>query len=184
MVSYPFFYFSALLFYPLWWLAQPLSRVLWNKTRSSSSATAKALEEIAHRMQYPVLFRRRAYYWMGITRLEFVVIILLLAANVAAIVWPVEDILTVERRLAMLAAINAVSVFLGGRTNPPTDLVGIPLSTYYLFHHWIGRVTIIEGLLHASFALHRLRSIQRTPLVRDVEISGYIVSLFFPFIIF
>ena len=115
---------------------------------------------------------------MSITRLEFGVIVLLLAANAATLVWPIPDILTLERRPATLAAINAVSLFLGGRTNPPTHLVGIPLSIYYLFHYWIGRITIIEGLLHASFALYRLRSTRRTPLVRSVEVSGYIVRSF------
>ncbi|KAK4113067.1 hypothetical protein N656DRAFT_797609 [Canariomyces notabilis] len=69
----------------------------------------------------------------------------------------------------MLAVINAVPLFLGGRTNPLADFVGIPLSTYYIFHHFIGRVVFAEGVLHAALALRRSRYDQ-------VSTSGYIGS--------
>ncbi|CAJ2505628.1 Uu.00g130220.m01.CDS01 [Anthostomella pinea] len=58
-------------------------------------------------------------------------------------------------------------LFLGGRTNPLADFLRVPLSTYYLCHHWVGRIAILEGLIHAAFSLRRSRS-------DHVTISGYI----------
>ena len=57
----------------------------------------------------------------------------------------------------MAAVFNLMPMFLGGRINPFADSIGIPMSTYYLAHHWIGRVAIAEALIHSSLILrHRL----------------------------
>lgn len=115
-------------------------------------------------VQYPLILPRR--YWMSITRLECVMLALYFAAN--------GSILILERAnigpmAAMLAVINAAPLFLGGRTNPLADFIGVPLSTYYIFHHFIGRVVVIEGMIHATLAFRRSRLDQTTT-------SGYIVS--------
>lgn len=104
----------------------------------------------ARNVQYPLFLPRR--YWMSITRLEFVILALCLGANVAVLVLERVNIGSVA---AMLAIINAAPLFLGNHTNPFADFVGIPLSTYTIFHHFIGRVVVIEGSIHAILALRR-----------------------------
>lgn len=117
----------------------------------------------ARNIQYPLLPRR---YWMSITRLESMILALYFGANGAILILGRANIGSVA---AMLAVINATPLFLGGHTNPLADFIGIPLSTYYVFHHFIGRVVITEGIIHAALAFRRSRLDQTTT-------SGYIVS--------
>ncbi|KAI0191362.1 hypothetical protein F4808DRAFT_465410 [Astrocystis sublimbata] len=72
----------------------------------------------------------------------------------------------------MLAIINTTLLFLGGRTNPLADFLRVPLSTYYLSHHWVGRVAILEGLIHSGLMLTRTRHGQATYR----SLSGYIAA--------
>lgn len=118
----------------------------------------------ARNVQYPLVIPRR--YWMSITRLEGVILVLYFGANVTVLVFERANIAAVS---AMLCIINATLLFLGARTNPVADLIGVPLSTYYTFHHFIGRVVVIEGIIHAALAFRRSRPDQTT-------ISGYSVS--------
>ncbi|KAI3333821.1 hypothetical protein F4824DRAFT_512983, partial [Ustulina deusta] len=117
----------------------------------------------ARNVRYPLLLPRR--YWMSITRLESIILALYFGANVAILILGRTNIGSLA---AMLAAINATPLFLGGRTNPLADFIGIPLSTYYVFHHFIGRVVITEGIIHAALAFRQSRLDQTTT-------SGYIV---------
>ncbi|KAK0627164.1 hypothetical protein B0T14DRAFT_129392 [Immersiella caudata] len=118
----------------------------------------------ARHFQYPLLLKRR--YWMSITRLEFVILALYFGANVTFLFLRRVNL---GSSAATLAVINATPLFLGGHTNPFADLAGVPLSTYHIFHHFIGRVVIVEGVLHAVLALKRSRLDRLTT-------SGYIAS--------
>ena len=118
----------------------------------------------ARYLQYPLLLPRR--YWMSITWLEFVILALYFGANGTFLFLRRVN---VGSTAATLAVINATPLFLGGHTNPFADFIGIPLSTYHIFHHFIGRVVIVEGVLHAALALKRSRLDRLTT-------SGYIVS--------
>lgn len=51
--------------------------------------------------------------------------------------------------LANILLINLIPLFLGGRTNVEADFLSIPRHTYRLAHHWIGRVFIIQSLVHS-----------------------------------
>jgi hypothetical protein len=118
----------------------------------------------ARYVQYPLVIPRR--YWMSITRLECLILALYSGANVTVLVFERANIAAVA---AMLSIINATLLFLGARTNPFADFIGVPLSTYYIFHHFIGRVVVVEGIIHAALAFRRSRPDQTT-------ISGYSVS--------
>ncbi|KAI9774702.1 MAG: hypothetical protein M1839_001663 [Geoglossum umbratile] len=52
-----------------------------------------------------------------------------------------------------MASVNMMPLFLGGRTSSLVNSIGIPLHTHYLVHHWIGRIAVMQGLLHASLAI-------------------------------
>jgi hypothetical protein len=69
-------------------------------------------------------------------------------------------------RAAVLTVINITPLFIGGRF---AALLGVPLPTYYLSHHWIARVASLEGILHALLAMRGSHPNATTS-------SGYIVS--------
>ena len=72
-------------------------------------------------------------------------------------------------RSATLAKVNMVPLFLGGRTSAICDFLGIRLSTYQLFHTWIGLAVVFQGILHAGMALSQ-------PKMQTQAILGSIVS--------
>lgn len=49
-----------------------------------------------------------------------------------------------------LTIVNATPLFIGGRMNPLADFISILLSTYYNFHHFIGKVVVMEGDIHTT----------------------------------
>ncbi|KAI3326510.1 hypothetical protein HD806DRAFT_520363 [Xylariaceae sp. AK1471] len=132
----------------------------------------------ARYVRYP-LFMRRSDNRMSITRLELLVFIIYLASNTVLLTLWNRGVEDVQRRTALLAIINTTLLFLGGRTNPLANFLRVPLSTYYLSHHWVGRVAILEGLIHSAFMLTRARHDQTT----YISLSGYIVSSYLLWII-
>jgi len=61
---------------------------------------------------------------------------------------------SIGSKAAILAIINVILLFVGARANL---LVGyIPLSIYYIFYYFVGRIVIIEGIIYASLAFSRL----------------------------
>ena len=123
----------------------------------------------ARHIQYPWLVPRR--HWTGVTRLEASILLVYFLINALALGVPVSGSVDLQRRAARTAIINLTPVFLGGRTNPLVDFIGIPISTYYVAHHWIGRVAVVEALLHPSIIL-----IRRLP-VKGLGASGYTVGI-------
>lgn len=59
---------------------------------------------------------------------------------------------------AMIAAVNLIPLFLGGRTNYLAEFLNIPLHTYYLVDHWVGRMVVIEALIQVIIV-----SVKRMP---------------------
>ncbi len=102
---------------------------------------------------------------MSVTALEFVVLCLYAGGNVAILVLSRADR---AGTAAMLAAINATPLFLGGRTNPLADSAGVPLSTYHVFHHFVGRLVIIEALVHSLLALQQAPAPARTTIPASI----------------
>lgn len=119
-------------------------------------------------MQYPLLVRRRQ--WASVTRLQASFLAVYFAGNSLFLWLRVHNLRAFEQRAALMAVANAVPLFLGGRTNPLADLLGVSLQSYYLAHHWVGRVMIVEALLHAILVM-ALRP-RAGPLVS----SGFVVS--------
>lgn len=98
-------------------------------------------------ISYQLILKRR--YWSSVTFLEALLFSLYLVANGVLMVVDIHWSFTAfTTRAGALAAINMIPLFLGGRTNFLADSLGIPLHTYYLAHHWIGRVAIVQSLVH------------------------------------
>ena len=103
-------------------------------------------------MVYPLVIQRR--YWASITVAHAIFLLAYAITNGVCMGIAVKNSKDLMVRSGMMAMINLVPLFLGGRTSALADrLLGIPLHTYYIAHHWIGRVAVIQGVLHAILAL-------------------------------
>jgi hypothetical protein len=161
---YSIIFTGILALYPLLWFLKVshLDRFL-KRLISDTYNVLKQPYLIPLYLRYSLALRRR--YWMSITKLEAIVFASYLGVNFYFL-YRGRSNLAISS--ASLATINAVPLFLGGRTNPLADRLHVPLSTYYVFHHLFGRVVIFEGLLHSAiFLSHR-------PIV--ITFPGFIVS--------
>ncbi len=78
-------------------------------------------------------------------------IILLTAANILACVFGVSSRNHLARRVAAISLFNLVSLMAGGRTNLLADsILGVSLQSYGTVHRWLGRICVIQALLHAG----------------------------------
>jgi len=70
-------------------------------------------------------------------------------ANVACSAVGVSTRAQLARRLGTLFVVNAVPLYLGGRTNLVLDRVlRYGTTDYGLMHRWVGRVCVVEGIVH------------------------------------
>jgi hypothetical protein len=174
VTGYSIAFCAFLALYPLWkfcrllvrWLRPlllPFARRALRPLSRHISKTKSRLPVILAFFKYGLVIHRR--YWMSITLLEFLALCLYFGGNATALYLGKSNLASTA---GMLAIINATPLFFAGRTNFLADLLGIPLSTYFVFHHFIGRVAVAEGLLHAGLVL---------PLSQrdQVTTSGYIV---------
>lgn len=74
------------------------------------------------------------------------------------------------RGAGIIATVNSATLFLGGRTNPLVDYLGVSLHVYYFAHGVVAIVAVSEALLHSGIHL-RGRSNWDT-----LAISGGVVS--------
>jgi hypothetical protein len=71
-------------------------------------------------------------------------------ANILGAVLQVSSVVDFADRLASLFLVNLVLIFAGGKSNLLVDKVlQLQRSDYSLFHRWVGRICILEGVLHA-----------------------------------
>lgn len=109
----------------------------------------------------------------GFTPLELLLLLLYIGGNGAAVAIQATRGATIASSTVLASTINLVPLLLGGRTNRVADVIGVSRPSYYVAHHWIGRVAVLEALVHSAFGL--VPSTQGHALDR-VAISGCIVS--------
>lgn len=97
----------------------------------------------------------------NITVFAVVLIGLFILGNIAVSAVGIQSRTDLAQRLARLALINVIILFLGGRTNLFADKVlRCSFPNYYLLHRWIGRVTLLEVIVHGSLMCLEIRNIQ------------------------
>lgn len=89
---------------------------------------------------YPLVIQRGT--WNSVTLFQALIIMVYIVTNLLLIVYYRSDV----PKVANLFSLNLVPLFIAG---PVADALDIPLQTYYLAHHWIGRLAIIQGFVHA-----------------------------------
>lgn len=90
------------------------------------------------------------------TRLQLVFLMAYFATNVAFCVVTIKfsgEFKTVaglvRNRSGYLAVVNMVPLFIfAGRNNPLIKLLGISFDTFNLLHRWLGRIVVLESLVH------------------------------------
>jgi len=109
---------------------------------------------------YPVILQRARWTANGMTRLQALVIVIYIGTNVVLVVLAMRAF-SAAASVANIALTNMALLLLGGRTNPIANSLGISLHTYYLFHHWAGRVASAQGITHCFESWPRAALMQR-----------------------
>ncbi len=102
---------------------------------------------------YPALFERRNNGFDTVTRLHALIILTYIVANGILLGIRTHSAADLRSRASTLAMINMIPLFFGGRMNFWIDYLGIRLRTYYLMHRWVGRMVVLQGLLHTGLAI-------------------------------
>lgn len=91
-------------------------------------------------------------------RLQTLFLLGYLGMQIAFCVWTIEwsnpelwyD--DARNRTGVLSVMNMIPLFLlAGRNNPLIYLLGISFDTYNLIHRWLGRMVVMEGVIHTAF---------------------------------
>ena len=64
-----------------------------------------------------------------------------------------KDITTLVERLGVISTINLILLALGEHMNFVTNYYRVSLRAYIYIYKWLGRVAILEGLVHIVAAL-------------------------------
>lgn len=92
------------------------------------------------------------------SRLHTFILVAYAASNLAYCVWlnyKVEDRFALAAdlrgRAGVMAVYNMIAmVIFAGRNNPLIPILQISFDTYNLFHRWIGRIVVIESIVHTG----------------------------------
>lgn len=121
---------------------------------------------------YPLLIPRRK--WMSITYIEAALLGAYVIANGVCMGVKVYGTSDLMLRSGMMASVNLIPLFLGGRTNLLANNFGIPLHSYYLAHHWVGRMAIMQSLLHAGLAISSQNWTFDGPTISRIVVSFHL----------
>ena len=103
-------------------------------------------------LAYPLFVKRR--YQASITQLQIISFLAYVMSNKVCIGIEVESIKDLMLQSRIITIINIVLLFLKGQTSILVNrLTSMPLNTYYIAHHQIRRVAIVQGILYAILAL-------------------------------
>lgn len=136
----PFFWYGIAI------LSVPVLLVL----RRGYGRLSAAVLWVGHQFQHRVFIYRNSWSPFTVTVAEAITIFVFVGVNTLL------AIISRKESLPKLAIINMVPLFLGGRTNIGADFLGVSLSIYQLTHHWLGRVVVLQSVLHCVFSFQSL----------------------------
>lgn len=106
------------------------------------------------------------------TWFHLLLLLTFLITNVIALSVGVDDVPEFARRSGLLSVVNLIPLFLGGQINAISSHCGIGLKTYTRIHRWLGRVAIVEGLIHVIVTI----SIRRPNFETRADVAALVVS--------
>ena len=102
------------------------------------------------------LFRSRLHRCFGTLALwlepDVLLSLLFVVANVVPMAYGVKDAGTFMQNSGRITIAGLVPLSLGGQISPIPNAIGLRFDTFAKFHRWLGRLTIIEGIIHVVFA--------------------------------
>lgn len=109
-----------------------------------------------------------------VTRFDLLVLLAFLVGNALCLAINVKGIPEFTKRSGLVSIINLMPLSLGATMNFIISLCGISLPAYAKIHRWLGRVAIVEGLIHvAAAASYRKPNLHTLP-----DVAALIVSTF------
>ncbi|KAF2680662.1 hypothetical protein K458DRAFT_445146 [Lentithecium fluviatile CBS 122367] len=123
--------------------------ILYSIWRLIDSTTRRFIFSFLRKnLLYTMVVRRRTGS-SDMTVYGLLSIVLLIASNITACSLWIADRADLAKRCGTLFMINVVPLYLGGRTNFFVDRVlQLPLDQYSFLHRWMGRICVIQGLVH------------------------------------
>ena len=109
------------------------------------------------------------------TRFDLALIAVFLVGNMLCTAIRVNNISDLARRSGMLSVINLIPLAPGAHMNLIANSCGVRLDAYGRIHRWMGRVAIVEGLIHTATNL----SLHTMNFQTLSDIGGLTVSLHF-----
>ncbi|KAH8909446.1 hypothetical protein BR93DRAFT_956577 [Coniochaeta sp. PMI_546] len=118
----------------------------------------------------------RLHFFNGYTGLELFLLLLYIGGNGAAVAMQATRGATIASSTVLASTINLIPLLLGGRTNRIADVIGVSRPSYYVAHYWMGRIAVVEALVHAVFG--SISAAQRHAF-DPIAISGCIAAASF-----
>jgi hypothetical protein len=107
-----------------------------------------------------------------VTRLDLLILSAFLIGNALCLGINPKGIPDFTKRSGLISVINLMPLSLGASMNLIVSLCGISLPTYAKLHRWLGRVAIIEGLIHVATAVsYRRPNLHTLPDVAALTVS-------------
>lgn len=126
-----------------------VSCLLWRSIVFTCSCSSYYFLKYLSYPQIPHIFKGKSQT----TRFELFLILMVLMGNVLCCTIGIQDVPAFTRRLGVLSIVNNIPLAMGGHPNLVMDFCGIGVKSYALLHQWMGRTTIVEGLLHSALML-------------------------------
>lgn len=113
-------------------------------------------------------------YIRGSTRFDALLIIAFLTGNVLCLTLSMNGRTELLQRMGLLSTVNLVPLALGSHMNSVVSYCGLGSEAYNAIHRWIGRVAVIEGLIHVILA------VVSQNLHASTQVASIVVSLSSP----
>jgi hypothetical protein len=105
------------------------------------------------------------------TRLDVIIVFGFIMGNILCITIKPKNSSDLANRAALASTINLIPLFSGGRMNSIASRCGVRYETLSRMHRWLGRVGIVESVIHASIAYEGRKDIHASS-----QIAGLIVG--------
>jgi hypothetical protein len=102
-----------------------------------------------------VFYPRVHKYIRGTTRYHALLVIALLVGNFLCLTLTLDmhDRTEILQRTVLLSTVNLVPLALGSHMNSVISCCGLGYEAYNAVHCWIGRVAVIDGVIHVILAV-------------------------------
>ena len=123
----------------------------WRLSQSLTTKVRKRILSVISKWTVITVPIPRVNESSDLTVLSMTLVIVIITGNVVAALVGLQERETSSLRLARLSSINMVFLYMGGRTNIVVDkLFRLSHSEYWLLHRWLGRIAVIEGVVHGG----------------------------------